>query len=179
MICLFHFPSLQPCIDTTLFASMQSFIHTKFEVASMQLHRHKVASMRLFQNCTENSTYRGVPFYYFIDTSQPELFLGKILGRFKLKIAEIAAPNDVQATSLLMMLLLGINWMKLLPLRGLKPEKNVAVQLDTLWCGQKVVQPPRKKLRSPCENWRHINLSPLAKKSKEKRNRQFERQKPP
>ena len=57
MICLFHFPSLQPCVDTTFFASMQSFIHTKFEVASMQLHRRKVASMRLFQNCTENSTY--------------------------------------------------------------------------------------------------------------------------
>ena len=58
MICLFHFPSLQPCVDTTFFASMQSFIHTTFEVASMQLHRRKVASMRLFQNCTEHSTFR-------------------------------------------------------------------------------------------------------------------------
>ena len=57
MICLFHFPSLQPCIDATFFASMQSFIHTTFEVASMQLHRRKVASMRLIQNDTEHSTY--------------------------------------------------------------------------------------------------------------------------
>ena len=56
MICLFHFPSLQPCVDTTFFASMQSFIHTTFEVASMHLHRRKVASMRLFQNCTGHST---------------------------------------------------------------------------------------------------------------------------
>ena len=58
MICLFHFPSLQPCIDATFLALMQSFIHTTFEVASMQLHRRKVASMRLFQNDTEHSTYR-------------------------------------------------------------------------------------------------------------------------
>ena len=56
MICLFHFPSLQPSVDTTFFASMQSFIHTTFEVASMHLHRRKVASMRLFQNCTGHST---------------------------------------------------------------------------------------------------------------------------
>ena len=56
----------------------------------------------------EKLPHRGVPFYYVIDTSQPELILGKILGRFKLKIAEIADPNDVQANSLLMMLLLGL-----------------------------------------------------------------------
>ena len=63
MICLFHFPSLQPCVDTTFLASMQSFIHTKFEVASMQLHRRKVALMRLFQNYTEHSTYYLSIFY--------------------------------------------------------------------------------------------------------------------
>ena len=80
MICLFHFPSLQPCVDTTFFASMQSFIHTKFEVASMQLHRRKVASMRLFQNCTENSTfnYEGAD---SISYSGAMVGMGKLLER--------------------------------------------------------------------------------------------------
>ena len=76
MICLFHFPSLQPSVDTTFFASMQSFIHTTFEVASMHLHRRKVASMRLFQNCTGHSTYRvmkGEPFSWVGRTGPPSV----------------------------------------------------------------------------------------------------------